>query len=133
VERNHITGSIKPIVIVDAQAGTNLSPQIAPNIQRLGVFLPYTPLHRLLFDRIDFPLVATSANISDEPIMIRSSEIVGRLAHVVDGILDHDRTIINALDDAVIQIAEGRVVMLRMGRGFAPIPLRRNTLATKRF
>jgi hydrogenase maturation protein HypF len=120
VERNHITGSIKPIVIVDAKAGTNLSPQIAPHIQRLGVFLPYTPLHRLLFEQIDFPLVATSANISDEPIMIRSSEIVGRLAHVVDGILDHDRTIINALDDAVIQIAEDRVVMLRMGRGFAP-------------
>jgi len=120
VERNHITGSIKPIVIVDAKAGTNLSPQIAPHIQRLGVFLPYTPLHRLLFEHIDFPLVATSANISDEPIMIRSSEIVGRLSHVVDGILDHDRTIINALDDAVIQIAEGRGVMLRMGRGFAP-------------
>ena len=120
VERNHITGSIKPIVIVDAQVGTNLSPQIAPHIQRLGVFLPYTPLHRLLFDRIDFPLVATSANISDEPIMIRSSEILNRLSHVVDSILDHDRTIINALDDAVIQIAEDRVVMLRMGRGFAP-------------
>jgi hydrogenase maturation protein HypF len=119
-ERNHITGSIKPIVIVDAQAGTNLSPQIAPHIQRLGVFLPYTPLHRLLFEQIDFPLVATSANISDEPIMIRSSEILNRLSHVVDGILDHDRTIINALDDAVIQIAENRVVMLRLGRGFAP-------------
>jgi hydrogenase maturation protein HypF len=107
-------------VIVDAKAGTNLSSQIAAHIQRLGVFLPYTPLHRLLFESIDFPLVATSANISDEPIMIRSSEILNRLNHVVDGILDHDRIIINALDDAVIQIAEGRVVMLRMGRGFAP-------------
>jgi hydrogenase maturation protein HypF len=120
VEKSHITGVIKPIVIVDALMGTNLSPQIAPHIDRLGVFLPYTPLHRLLFEHIDFPLVATSANISDEPIMIRSSEILNRLSHVVDGILDHDRTIINALDDAVIQIAEGRVVMLRMGRGFAP-------------
>lgn len=120
MERSHIMGSIKPIVIVDAQAGANLSPQIAPHIQRLGVFLPYTPLHRLLFEHIDFPLVATSANISDEPIMIRSSEILNRLSHVVDGILDHDRPIINALDDAVIQIAEGRVVMLRLGRGFAP-------------
>ncbi|WP_299805508.1 carbamoyltransferase HypF, partial [Sulfuricurvum sp. RIFOXYD2_FULL_44_160] len=121
VEKSHITGSIKPIVIVDAQSETNhLSSLIAPHIQRLGVFLPYTPLHRLLFESIDFPLVATSANISDEPIMIRSSEIVGRLAHVVDGILDHDRTIINALDDAVIQIAGNRVVMLRLGRGFAP-------------
>ncbi|MDO9055209.1 MAG: carbamoyltransferase HypF [Sulfuricurvum sp.] len=120
VEKSHITGSIKPIMIVDAQSGTNLSPQIAPHIDRLGVFLPYTPLHRLLFESIDFPLIATSANISDEPIMIRSSEIINRLSHVVDGILDHDRTIINALDDAVIQIAEERVVMLRMGRGFAP-------------
>jgi hydrogenase maturation protein HypF len=119
VERNHITGSIKPIVIVDALKGTNLSSQIAPYIDRLGVFLPYTPLHRLLFEQINFPLVATSANISDEPIMIRSSEIINRLSHVVDGIVDHDRTIINALDDAVIQIAEGRVVMLRLGRGFA--------------
>jgi hydrogenase maturation protein HypF len=120
VEKSHITGAIKPIVIVDAQSETNLSSQIAPHIDRLGVFLPYTPLHRLLFEHIDFPLVATSANISDEPIMIRSSEIINRLGHVVDGILDHDRVIINALDDAVIQIARGRVVMLRMGRGFAP-------------
>jgi hydrogenase maturation protein HypF len=55
VEKSHITGSIKPIVIVDALKGTNLSPQIAPHIQRLGVFLPYTPLHRLLFEQIDFP------------------------------------------------------------------------------
>ncbi|MBV5321543.1 MAG: carbamoyltransferase HypF [Sulfuricurvum sp.] len=120
VEKSHITGAIKPIVIVDALKGTNLSPQIAPYIDRLGVFLPYTPLHRLLFEHIDFPLVATSANISDEPIMIRSSEVINRLSHVVDGILDHDRVIINALDDAVVQIAEGRLVMLRMGRGFAP-------------
>lgn len=119
-EKKHITGAIKPIVIVDSVKGKNLSSLIAPHIDRLGVFLPYTPLHRLLFEQIDFPLVATSANISDEPIMIRSSEIIGRLGDVVDGILDHDRTIINALDDAVIQIAEGRVVILRMGRGYAP-------------
>ena len=119
-EKSYITGAIKPIVIAGAVQGTNLSEQIAPLIDRLGVFLPYTPLHRLLFESIDFPLVATSANISDEPIMIRSSEIINRMSHVVDGILDHDRTIINALDDAVIQFAEGHVVMLRMGRGFAP-------------
>lgn len=119
-EREIIAGAIKPIVIVDAKSKTDLSQQIAPSIDRLGVFLPYTPLHRLLFESVDFPLVATSANISDEPIIVRSSEIVHRLGNVIDGILDHDRTIINPLDDAVVQIAEGRVVMLRMGRGFAP-------------
>jgi hydrogenase maturation protein HypF len=128
VERNHITGSIKPIVIVDAKAGTSLSPQIAPHIQRLGVFLPYTPLHRLLCEQIDFPLVATSANISDEPIIVSSDALLHSLSHVVEGILDHNRPIVNALDDAVIQIAEDRVVMLRLGRGFAPhtFPLARS-------
>lgn len=119
-ERAHITGSIKPIVIVSAKSGTNLSEHVAPSIDRLGVFLPYTPLHRRVFESIDFPLIATSANISDEPIIVKADEIADRLGNVVDGILTHNRTIVNALDDSVIQIAQGHVVMLRMGRGFAP-------------
>lgn len=119
-EKAHIVGAIKPIVIVRAKSETNLSTHIAPLIDRIGVFLPYTPLHRRLFESIDFPLVATSANISDEPIIVKADEIAYRLGNVVDGILSHNRTIVNALDDSVIQIAQGRVVMLRMGRGFAP-------------
>ncbi|MDD5117030.1 MAG: carbamoyltransferase HypF [Sulfuricurvum sp.] len=119
-ERVHIAGALKPIVIVRAKKETDLSQYVAPTIDRLGVFLPYTPLHRLLFEQIDFPLVATSANISDEPIIVRTDEIVSRLGNVVDAVLSHDRTIINPLDDSVIQIAEGRVIMLRMGRGYAP-------------
>lgn len=119
-ERALITGVIKPIVIVHAKEGTNLSPLIAPKIDRLGVFLPYTPLHRLLFETIDFPLVATSANISDEPIIVRTEEISRRLGHVVEGILSHERSIINPLDDSVVQVAETEITLLRMGRGFAP-------------
>ncbi|MGZ5208731.1 MAG: carbamoyltransferase HypF [Sulfuricurvum sp.] len=119
-ERTHITGAIKPIVIVRAKSGTNLSRYVAPLIDRIGVFLPYTPLHRRLFKAINFPLIATSANISDEPILVKADEIVRRLGNVVDGILSHNRTIVNALDDSVIQIVQRRVVMLRMGRGFAP-------------
>lgn len=119
-ERALISGVIKPIVIVRAKGGTNLSSLIAPGIDRLGVFLPYTPLHRLLFEAVDFPLVATSANISDEPIIVRTEEISRRLGHVVEGILSHERSIINPLDDSVVQVAEGRVTLLRMGRGFAP-------------
>ncbi|MDD2266093.1 carbamoyltransferase HypF [Sulfuricurvum sp.] len=119
-ERAHIAGALKPIVVVRAKKDTDLSQYVAPTIDRLGVFLPYTPLHRLLFEQIDFPLVATSANVSDEPIIVRTDEIVSRLGNVVDAVLSHDRTIINPLDDSVLQIAEGRVVMLRMGRGFAP-------------
>lgn len=119
-ERAYILGAIKPIVIVRAKSGTNLSEYVAPLINRLGVVLPYTPLHRRLFETIDFPLIATSANISDEPIIIKTEDIIHRLGNVVDGIVSHNRTIVNALDDSVIQIAQGRVVMLRMGRGFAP-------------
>ncbi len=119
-ERALITGAIKPIVLVRGQKGTNLSKEVAPSLNRIGVFLPYTPLHRLIFESIDFPLIATSANISDEPIIVRTEEIVQRLGNVVDAILSHDRLIVNALDDSVIQIAQGRVVMLRMGRGYAP-------------
>ena len=77
-------------------------------------------MHRLLFEAVDFPLVATSANISDEPIIVRTEEISRRLGHVVEGILSHERSIINPLDDSVVQVAEGRVTLLRMGRGFAP-------------
>lgn len=119
-ERAHITGGIKPIVIVHAKNGTNLSEHVAPSIDRLGVFLPYTPLHRLLFEAIDFPLITTSANISDEPIIVKADELAHRLGNVVDGIVSHNRSIVNALDDSVIQIVQGRVAMLRMGRGFAP-------------
>lgn len=134
-EKTVIAGAIKPIVIVRAKRGTNLSAEVAPLIDRLGVFLPYTPLHRLVFEAIDFPLIATSANISDEPIIVRTKEIARRLGNVVDGILSHDRSIVNALDDSVVQIAQGRVVMLRMGRGFAPHtisvsnPIEKNILA----
>jgi hydrogenase maturation protein HypF len=119
-ERSLVTGAVKPIVIVKAKAGTSLSSHVAPLIDRIGVFLPYTPLHRILFEMIDFPLIATSANVSDEPILIRTDEIISRLGSVVDGIISHDRTIVNALDDSVVQITQGRIVMLRMGRGFAP-------------
>ncbi len=122
-ERTLITGTLKPIVIVDAKPQNDLAPSIAPGIGRIGVYLPYTPLHRLIFDRIDRPLVATSANISDEPIILRREEIISRLGNIVDGILDHDRSIVNALDDAVVQIAAGKTVMLRMGRGYAPCTL----------
>jgi len=131
-EKKHITDSIKPIVIVQAQPHSDLSSYVAPSIDRLGVLLPYTPLHRLLFDSIDVPLVATSANITEEPIMTCSSEVIDRFGDRIDGILDHDRTIVNALDDGVIQIAAERSVVLRLGRGLAPYTFSMGRPANKR-
>jgi len=101
-----------------------ISGSVAPNIDRLGLMLPYTPLHHLLFDRLDVPLVATSANLSDEPIIRDGEELEEKLGHVVDVILDHDRKIVNACDDSVAQVIGGEWVQwLRVARGVAPLTL----------
>jgi len=88
--------------------------------QSNGVFLPYTPLHHLLLKELDTPLVATSANRSDEPIIRSSSELIEKLGTVVDWVLDHDRDIVNSNDDSVVQIAGNERITLRMARGYAP-------------
>ncbi len=119
-ERALITSKEKPIVIVSKHSSTTLSELIAPGIDRLGVFLPYTPLHHLLLKQIGTPLVATSANLSDEPIMRKSSEVFEKLGSVVDFVLDHDREILNANDDSVMQFASTQKITLRTGRGHAP-------------
>ncbi|WP_456485438.1 carbamoyltransferase HypF [Hydrogenimonas sp.] len=114
---------------------THLSGVVVPRIDRIGIMLPYTPLHELLFDMIDRPLVATSANLSDEPIIRASVVLVEKLGHIVDAILDHDRDIINACDDSVMQVVGGQPLWLRVARGIAPLtlplkkPTRRKILA----
>lgn len=115
-----ITSKEKPIVIVQKRLHTPLSESVAPKIDRIGVFLPYTPLHHLLLKKSGVPLVATSANRSDEPIIRNSAELIGKLGNVVDLVLDHDRDIVNANDDSVVQMSGDRKITLRMARGYAP-------------
>jgi hydrogenase maturation protein HypF len=142
-ERELLTSKERPIVllkkrgkaptkILNSQLSTlnSLSDSVAPGIDRLGLMLPYTPLHHLLFDHLDLPLVATSANLSDEPIIRDGRELEEKLGHVVDAILDHDREIVNACDDSVVQVIGGAWVQwLRAARGVAPLTL---PLAAKR-
>ena len=114
----------RPIVLLKRAPGSRVSPFVAPGIDRLGLMLPYTPLHHLLFDRLDIPLVATSANLSDEPIVREYGELMERLGGVVDGVLDHDRPIVNAVDDSVVQVIGGEWIQwLRVARGAAPLAL----------
>ncbi|MCK8046458.1 carbamoyltransferase HypF [Shewanella sp. 1CM18E] len=101
----------------------NLSELIAPAIDKLGVFLPYTPLHFLLLAQLKRPLVMTSANLSGEPIIIDALDIKQKLGHVVDFILDHNRPILNACDDSVVQVINDKVQVLRLARGYAPLSL----------
>ena len=119
-ETELITSKEKPILIVPKSYHSMISDLVAPGIDRIGVFLPYTPLHHLLLKEIAVPLVATSANRSDEPIIRNSSELLEKLGSVVDLVLDHDRDIVNANDDSVLQMAGDEKITLRLSRGYAP-------------
>ncbi|MCH1919761.1 carbamoyltransferase HypF [Shewanella sp. A3A] len=130
----------RPIVLLaknDVTSPPPLSAAVAPNIDRIGLFLPYTPLHTLLLDELDFPLVATSANLSGEPIITNSDDIIAQLANepfkVVDGVLDHNRPILNGCDDSVVQWIGGAVQVLRLARGYAPLMLPTKSIATNEF
>jgi hydrogenase maturation protein HypF len=119
-ETELITSKEKPIVIVSQRKKNCITPLVAPGINRLGVFLPYTPLHHLLLEEVNTPLIATSANHSNEPIIRNSTELFEKLGSVVDMVLDHDRDILNANDDSVLQMAGEVKITLRMSRGYAP-------------
>ncbi len=119
----------RPIVLLHKQPKPilALAPNLAPGMDCLGLFLPYTPLHLLLLEGLGKPVVATSANISSEPIITDGQEIVARLSQVIDGVLDHDRAIVHAAEDSVVQVIDDQPMLLRAGRGFAPLTL---TLST---
>ena len=113
----------KPIVLVKKKNSFDLSPLLAPNITQLGCFITYTGLHYLLFRYLNNPIVATSANLKDEPIIKSKDEIIEKLSNVVDYILDFNREIINTSDDTVIQIVDNSITKIRNARGYAPIAI----------
>lgn len=114
----------RPIVLLPRKPDATLAIGIAPHNRFLGVFLPYTPLHHLIFASTKFDaLVMTSANRSEEPIAIDNLEAVQRLQHIADAFLVHDRDILRRCDDSVVRIAAGRTQQLRRSRGFVPVPV----------
>ncbi|MGD0797111.1 MAG: carbamoyltransferase HypF [Acidobacteriaceae bacterium] len=97
---------------------------LAPDTKRLGLFLPYTPLHHLLFASTGLSaLVMTSANLSDEPIAIDNAEALARLARIADFFLLHNRDILLRADDSVVQTQNGRTQFIRRSRGYVPSPI----------
>jgi len=111
-----------PIVLGVRRPDAGVASAVAPGTHRLGVMLPYTPLHHLLFARLEARvLVLTSGNLSDEPLVIDDDEIVTRLGGLCDRILTHDRPIERRVDDSVLlDTHEGDPLPLRRSRGFAP-------------
>jgi hydrogenase maturation protein HypF len=96
---------------------------IAPANPYLGVMLPYTPLHYLLLRELQFPIVATSGNLSDEPICIDEREALEQLSGIADLLLVHNRPIIRHVDDSIVRVMMGRELVLRRARGYAPLPI----------
>lgn len=115
--------SAGPIVLLKRRDGAPLAPSVAPENPLLGVMLPTTPLHALLASDLGLPLVATSGNLSDEPICIGEEEALRRLGGVADLFLSHDRPIHRHVDDSVVRVARGRPMVLRRARGYAPAPV----------
>ena len=87
------------------------------------MMLPYTPLHHLLMREIQFPVIATSGNLSDEPICIDEREALARLAGIADLFLVHNRPIVRHVDDSILRVILGRELVLRRARGYAPLPV----------
>ncbi len=102
---------------------SSLSSSLAPNNPYLGVLLPYTPLHHLLLAELGFPIVATSGNLSDEPICTDGQEAVRRLGDIADLFLVHNRPIVRHVDDSIVRVMMGREMVLRRARGYAPLPV----------
>jgi hydrogenase maturation protein HypF len=113
-----------PIVLLRPRSGSNLAPNVAHNSPYLGVMLPYSPLHHLLMREFPFPIVATSGNLSDEPITIDNDEARERLAGLADVFLMHDRPVARPIDDSVARVVRGRESVIRRARGYAPLPVR---------
>jgi hydrogenase maturation protein HypF len=100
-----------------------LPASLAPGNPYLGVMLPYTPLHHLLVSSLDFPVVATSGNLSDEPICIDEHEALQRLGGIADLFLIHNRPIVRHVDDSIVRVMMGRELVMRRARGYAPLPI----------
>lgn len=104
-----------------------IAPSVAPGQSTLGFMLPYTPLHHLILQKIDYPIILTSGNIADEPQCIDNQEAVTKLGQIADYFLLHNRDIINRIDDSVVRVRETNspspIQILRRARGYAPAPI----------
>ena len=123
-EMQWLKSAAAPIVLLNLRAGAGgIAPEVAPGLPWLGALLPYTPLHHLLLRELGFPVVATSGNLTDEPICTDNDEARARLGELADFFLVHDRPVARPLDDSVLALCGGEPVVLRRGRGLSPYSL----------
>jgi hydrogenase maturation protein HypF len=121
-ERALITSDRRPIVLLDRRPGSPLAASVAPDNPRLGMLLPYAPLHQLLLEGFA-ALVLTSGNLSEEPIAKDNAEALDRLRDIADGFLLHDRDILMSCDDSVAYCRGDDPALVRRSRGYVPDPV----------
>ncbi len=112
-----------PVLLAPGRPGSPLAPSVSSGLPTAGVFLPYTPMHRMLLDRADRPLVMTSGNATDEPITIGNDEAISRLRGIADLFLLHDREVVQRSDDSVVRRVGRGIYPIRRARGFVPAPV----------
>ncbi len=122
LECESLNSASAPILLARKKPDTQLAPNIAKNSPFYGVILPYTPLHALLLDLLDFPIIFTSANFSSLPLASDEDEI-DSLSFIFDFKLTHNRAIIHRIDDSIAQRVDNIIRPMRLGRGFSPLYL----------
>ncbi|HVP45022.1 MAG TPA: carbamoyltransferase HypF [Bryobacteraceae bacterium] len=122
-EEQLLTSRAAPIVLLRPNGNDGIAPNVAGSSPYLGVMLPYSPLHHLLIGECEFPIVATSGNLSDEPIATTNEEACARLGQIADLFVMHDRPIARPCDDSVARVVRSRESVVRRARGFAPLPV----------
>jgi hydrogenase maturation protein HypF len=113
----------RPIVLLPRDSQAGICPSVSCGLPDIGVMLPYSPLHHLLLEDFGAPVVATSGNVRDEPVMTDTGEAQERLAGIADGFLHHNRPIARPAEDPVVRLIAGVARPLRMGRGTTPLEL----------
>jgi hydrogenase maturation protein HypF len=127
LEQRLLQSAESPIVLLKRRekisSRRRVAAEVAPGNPYLGAMLPYTPLHHILARELAFPIIATSGNLSEEPICIDEKEAVQRLQGIADVFLVHNRRIVRHMDDSIARVVLGRELVLRRARGYAPLPL----------
>ncbi|MBN2535006.1 MAG: carbamoyltransferase HypF [Spirochaetales bacterium] len=122
-EKNRLRKGDRAILLLPGKEKSPIAPSVAPSTHIIGIMLPYTPFHFLLFEHLETPLVMTSANISEEPIVHTNGDALSRLQGIADFYITGNREILIRCDDSVTRIWQGKDYFLRRSRGIVPSPL----------
>lgn len=120
-ERNALESQAAPIVLLDQKNAKGLSRHLNPGLREIGIMLPTTPLHWLICDQVDRPLVVTSGNVAGNPLEYENESAIESLSGIADVWFHHNREIVRPVDDSVVRIIRGRPMTIRAGRGLAPL------------